>query len=171
MVMLVTILQMPISKKPEIILGVDPGLATTGFGLIKKTDQRLELVDYGTIITSSKLDFATRLKKINQELKKIIKKHKPDKFAVEDIFFCKNVKTALLVGQARGVILLSCIESNKPIFQYTPLQVKQAITTYGRAEKKQVQQMIKILLNLDSIPKPDDAADALACAVCCAHST
>jgi len=157
-------------NKSLTILGIDPGLASTGYGLIKKTGQALEMIDYGVIETLAKVDFPVRLKKINSELKKIIKKYKPDLFAVENIYFCKNVKTALLVGQARGVILLTCIESKKPIYEFTPLQVKQAITTYGRAEKKQVQQMLKILLKLKTIPKPDDAADALACAICCANS-
>lgn len=167
---IIIILMQKFKKKSIVILGIDPGLATTGYGLIKKKGQVLEMIGYGTIETSTKLDFAQRLKKINQELKKIIKKFKPDCFAVEEIFFCKNVKTALLVGQARGVVILTCMASKKPIYEFTPLQIKQATTTYGRAEKKQIQQMIKVLLKLKTLPKPDDAADALACAICCAHS-
>ncbi|MBU1164545.1 crossover junction endodeoxyribonuclease RuvC [Patescibacteria group bacterium] len=152
------------------IMGIDPGLATTGWGILEKKGQKLALIDYGLIATNAKKEFAQRLKIINQDLAKVIKKYKPDAFGVESIYFCKNVKTALLVGQARGVILLTCIKTNKPIFDFTPLQIKQAITTYGRADKKQVQQMVKIILNLKNIPKPDHAADALACAICAANS-
>lgn len=130
----------------------------------------MELLDYGIITTEAKINFPQRLEKINQDLQKIITKFKPDYFAVENIYFCKNVKTALLVGQARGVILFTCMASHKPIYEFTPLQIKQAITTYGRAEKKQIQAMVKILLKLNSLPQPDDAADALACAITCAHN-
>jgi len=160
---------MPTSKTLT-IMGIDPGLATTGYGVIEKRGQKLKMIDYGVITTQAKEEFAQRLKFINRDLAKVIEKHQPDVFSVENIYFCKNVKTALLVGQARGVILLTCVEKNKPIYEFTPLQVKQAVTTYGRADKKQVQQMLKIILNLKDIPKPDDAADALACAICASNS-
>jgi len=156
--------------KPTIILGIDPGLATTGFGIIKKDKDKLMLVDYGCITTRAGLANEKRLQHINEELNKIIKKYKPDCLAVEQLFFCKNVKTALAVGQARGVILLTASQNRLPIYEYTPLQVKQAISAYGRADKQQVQKMVKLLLQMDKIPTPDDAADALAVAICCANS-
>ncbi len=157
-------------KKTNIILGIDPGLADTGYGLITKQGQKLKMIGCGSIKTSAKIDFFGRLNIIHQELAKIIKKHKPEKVAVELLFFCKNVKTALLVGQARGVCLMTIAEHKLPIFEYTPLEVKLALTSYGRADKNQVGQMVKVLLNLKTVPKPDDAADALAVAITCAHS-
>lgn len=155
-----------------IILGIDPGTAIVGFGLIEKEakSQKLKLADYGCIETSNKLSDAERLKIIHKELDSLIKKNKPDIVAVEDIFFFKNLKTAIKVSQARGVILFTVAENNIPLMEFTPLQIKQAVACYGRAEKRQVQIMIKTLLGLKEIPKPDDAADALAIAVCCAHS-
>jgi crossover junction endodeoxyribonuclease RuvC len=152
-----------------IILGIDPGTAIIGYGLIKK-DREISLLDYGCITTSKELTSAERLKELHTKLEKIIKKYKPDIAAVEDIFFFKNLKTAIKVSQARGVILLAAAQQKIPVFEYTPLQIKQAITTYGRAEKIQVQKMVKLLLNLKEIPKPDDAADALAVAICCANN-
>jgi crossover junction endodeoxyribonuclease RuvC len=154
-----------------IVLGIDPGLASTGFGLIKKDKKHnLKLVKYGLITTPADLTLAERLNKIYQQLNSLIKKSQPDIVAVEDIFFFKNLKTAIKVSQARGVILLTAAKSKIPVAEYTPLQVKQAVACYGRAEKIQVQKMVKALLNLKEIPKPDDAADALAIAICCAHS-
>ena len=152
-----------------IILGIDPGTAATGYGLIKKNGE-LKLIEYGCIKTSASLTTAERLKELSNQLNDLIKEHKPDMTAVEDIFFFKNLKTAIKVSQARGVILLAAANLNIPVFEYTPLQVKQAITSYGRAEKIQVQKMVKALLNLKEIPKPDDASDALAVAICCANS-
>jgi len=152
-----------------IVLGIDPGTAATGFGVIKK-NRELKLIDYGRIKTSASSTTAERLKEIYNQLTKLIKKYKPNIAAVEDIFFFKNLKTVIKVSQARGVILLAIAKSKIPIKEYTPLQVKQAVACYGRAEKKQVQEMVKILLNLKEIPKPDDAADALAVAICCANS-
>ena len=152
-----------------IILGFDPGTATTGFGVIKK-NKEIKLIEYGCIKTLTNLTTAERLRVLHNQLNLLIKKHKPDMVAVEDIFFFKNLKTVVKVSQARGVILLTAAKSKIPIFECTPLQVKQATTSYGRAEKIQVQKMVKTLLNLKEIPKPDDAADALAVAICCAHT-
>jgi len=153
-----------------IIIGIDPGTAMTGYGIIKNTSNNLELIDYGCIKTTNQSSTAERLKEIDQQLAKLIKKNKPEKMAVEDIFFFKNLKTAVKVSQARGVILARGARMKIPVFEYTPLQVKQAVTTYGRADKTQVQKMVKMILKLKEIPKPDDAADALATAICCAHS-
>lgn len=153
-----------------IILGIDPGTATTGFGLIEKNKSNLKLLKYGCVKTSANLSTAERLDKLYKELNSLIKKSKPDIAAVEDIFFFKNLKTAIKVSQARGVILLTIAKAKIPVAEYTPLQIKQAVACYGRAEKIQVQKMVKILLGLKEIPKPDDAADALAVAICCAHS-
>jgi len=152
------------------ILGIDPGTALIGFGLIKNSKQKVEMIEYGCIKTEPKYSTAERLGHLDQQLEELIKKHRPDKMAVEDIFFFKNQKTAVKVSQARGVILRRAAQMNIPVIEYTPLQVKQAVTSYGRADKKQVQEMVKALLKLEKIPKPDDAADALAIAICCAHS-
>ena len=149
------------------ILGIDPGIATTGYGLIENTGSNLCLLDYGTILTSPKNSPIERLNILYNELSKLIKKKRPDEVAIEELFFAKNVKTAMMVSQARGVILLSCVKAGmKEIHEYTPLQVKMAMSGYGRAEKSQVMKMVVTLLNLKEIPKPDDAADALAIAVC-----
>jgi len=154
-----------------IIFGIDPGTAITGFGVLNKQGKnKLEIIDYGCIKTSNDFSTAERLKILEKELSLIIKKHKPEVVAIEDIFFFKNLKTAIKVSQARGVILLTAAKTKCKIYEYTPLQVKQAVTCYGRADKKQVQEMVKTILNLKQIPKPDDAADALATAICCAHS-
>ena len=152
------------------ILGIDPGTAITGFGLIEKNKSKLKLLKYGCIKTSVKLSTAERLNVIHKELNSLIKKSKPDIVAGEDIFFFKNLKTAIKVSQARGVILLTIAKSKIPVAEYTPLQIKQAVACYGRAEKIQVQKMVKYLLGLKELPKPDDAADALAVAICCGHS-
>jgi crossover junction endodeoxyribonuclease RuvC len=153
-----------------IILGIDPGTAATGYGLIKKGVNNLKLIEYGCIKTETRFSTAQRLNQLDQQLAKIIQKHKPQKIAVEDIFFFKNLKTAVKVSQARGAILTRAAQMQIPVIEHTPLQVKQAVTGYGRAEKSQVQKMVKVLLSLKEIPKPDDAADALATAICCAHS-
>jgi len=152
-----------------IILGIDPGTATIGYGVIKGP-KKLELIKYGCIKTTIDLSTAERLNKLHNELKTIIETYKPDVVAVEDIFFFKNLKTAIKVSQARGVILLTIAQAKTKVAEYTPLQIKQAVACYGRADKNQVQKMVKVLLNLKEIPKPDDAADALAVAICCAHS-
>ena len=148
------------------ILGIDPGLSQTGYAILNTRDKNIDSAVFGCITTSPKLSLENRLSKIYQDLKKIIKKHRPDKIAIEQLFFCKNVKTALKVGQSRGVIYLLAAQGKIPIYEITPLQVKQAVTGYGRAEKKQVQVMMKMILNLKHLPEPDDAADALAIAYC-----
>ena len=157
-----------------IILGIDPGTATTGYGVIENNQGKVKAVDYGCILTDKKLKMPERLDFLGEELKKIIKKHKPQAMAVEELFFFKNAKTIITVGQARGVILFMGKNIGKKtgldIYEYTPLQVKQAVVGYGRADKNQVQQMVKSILGLNEIPKPDDAADALAVAICCASS-
>ncbi|MCK5490231.1 MAG: crossover junction endodeoxyribonuclease RuvC [Candidatus Pacebacteria bacterium] len=153
-----------------IILGVDPGTATTGFGVIESQINKLKVLDFGCIETDKNLDMPERLNLIAKELQQVIKKHKPQVMAVEELFFFKNNKTIITVGQARGVILFIGKNQGLEICEYTPLQVKQAVVGYGRAEKKQVQQMVKSILGLKEIPKPDDAADALAVAVCCESS-
>ena len=154
-----------------IILGIDPGLATMGFGVIDFTDNKIKLIDYGTILTKAGVPLPRRLNDIFDCMEVLIEKHTPAAIAFEELFFNKNVKTALTVAHARGVAVVSAARSGKELFEYTPLQVKQAITGYGRADKKQMQIMVKMLLSLKEIPKPDDAADALAVAICHAYSS
>lgn len=149
-----------------IILGIDPGTATTGYGIIEKNNKKIKCIDYGCIKTSPDLSDPQRLNIINKELKKIIKTFQPEIMAVESVFFFKNLKTAFPVSQAKGVILLTAAQKKIPIYEFTPLQVKMAVVGYGRAEKRQVQHMTQILFNLKEKPKPDDAADALAVAFC-----
>jgi crossover junction endodeoxyribonuclease RuvC len=153
-----------------LVLGIDPGTAITGYGLVKGEDDDLTLVAYGAITTSSDWPLPERLQRIYRELTALIEARQPTAVAVEELFFSKNVRTALSVGQARGVALLAAANAGLPIHEYTPLQVKQAITGYGRATKDQVQQMVRMLLALDSVPQPDDAADAIAVAICHIHS-
>jgi len=156
----------------EIIIGIDPGIADTGFGVIKKDEKgNLSCLDYGSIKTEAKTDMPDRLDILSGELTEKIKKYKPDLISVEQLFFCKNVKTALVVGQARGVVLLTARQNKVAVNEFTPLQIKQAVSSYGQASKGQVQKMVKLLLNLKEIPKPDDAADALAVAICAANFT
>lgn len=149
-----------------IILGIDPGLAIVGYGLIEVLGNRHSVLDYGVITTDKDTYFPDRIKIIYDELGFIIDKYKPEDVAMEELFFNKNAKTAIKIGQARGAIILAAKNKGLNIFEYTPLQIKQAVVGYGRAEKRQVQEMVKILLNLKEIPKPDDAADALAVAIC-----
>ena len=149
-----------------IILGIDPGLARTGFGLIEAEKGSLKALDYGCIFTSPKTPLTKRLKKVFLDIKNIIKKNKPDLIVIEELFFAKNAKTAIKVGQARGVAILACAEAKCEITELTPLQVKMFLTSYGRASKKQIQQMVKLRLNLEETTKPDDTADALALAIC-----
>ncbi|PIX99996.1 crossover junction endodeoxyribonuclease RuvC [bacterium (Candidatus Howlettbacteria) CG_4_10_14_3_um_filter_37_10] len=149
-----------------IILGIDPRTATTGYGVIKKEGSVLTVLEYGCIRTEANQDLKIRLRIIEEDLIEIIESFKPDVASVEQLFFCNNAKTALAVGHARGVILLTLEKSGMPVYEYTPLQVKQAVSGYGKASKKQIQEMVKILLKMKEIPRPDDAADALAIAMC-----
>lgn len=151
-------------------LGIDPGTATTGFGLVIEKRDKLVFVDHGVIKTSKKDKAQARLRTIYTELKQLIKQYKPQSIAVEKLFFGRNTTTAISVGQARGMSLLAAAEAGVRVSEYTPLQVKLAVTGYGKADKKQVQQMVKTLLGLSVVPKPDDAADALAIAICHMHS-
>ena len=154
-----------------IILGFDPGLATLGYGVIKKEYRRpLEMLDYGIISTPKDENLAVRLCMLEQGIKQVIDKFKPSEIAIEELFFAKNVKTAISVAHARGVLLLTANKECGRIFEYTPLQIKQALTGYGRADKNQIQQMVKTYLGLKAVPKPDDAADALAVALCHAQT-
>ncbi len=153
-----------------VILGIDPGTATTGWGVIKKPKNKkgkLKVVDYGIITTKPELATGERLKILNNNLNRIIKRYNPDALAVESLYFFKNLKTAMPVSQAKGVVLLTAAKKNIPVYEFTPLQVKMAVVGYGRAEKKQVQEMVKIILGLKETPKKDDAADALGIALCC----
>ena len=152
------------------ILGIDPGYAIVGIGLIEYKGNKFRVLEYNAITTPAGMPTVERLKKIYTEITSYLIKYDPDAIAIEELFFNSNQKTAINVAQARGVLLVACANANIPIYEYTPLQVKQAVTGYGRAEKKQIQQMVKTLLNLNAIPKPDDAADALAIAICHAHS-
>ncbi len=154
----------------KIILGIDPGIADTGYGLIKSEGSRLACLAYGSIKTDKKLDLIARLEILHAELDKIIKKYKPNLAVIEQLFFNKNVRTALIVGQARGVALLTFKENDLKIVEYTPSQAKSAVSAYGKASKAQVQKMVKLILGLNEIPRPDDAADALALAICGSNS-
>ncbi len=154
-----------------IILGIDPGYAIVGYGVIEYLNNHFKVVEYGAITTEAHTEFPQRLLHIYTELQEIIKRNKPEAMAIEKLFFNTNAKTAIDVAQARGVILLGAKESGLGIFEYTPLQVKQSVVGYGRAEKKQVQEMTRIMLGLEKVPKPDDTADALAMAICHAHSS
>lgn len=147
------------------ILGIDPGLATVGWGVIDVINGKPKAVAYGVILTPKENKLPERLLIIEEDLKSLIAKFNPDEIALEELFFNNNATTAINVSQARGVILLTAIKSCKGLFEYTPLQIKQALTGYGRAEKKQIQEMTRTFLNLAKIPKPDDAADALAVAL------
>jgi len=148
------------------ILGIDPGTATTGWAILEENNGNVQAVAYGHISTSPQKSTGERLKEVADDIKKIIETYQPQESAIEDIFFFKNVKTVIKVSQSRGAILLGLEQLGVKIFEYTPLQVKQAITGYGRAEKKQIQLMVKNILKLKKIPKPDDTADAIAIALC-----
>lgn len=153
-----------------IIMGIDPGFAITGYGIVKYEQNKFSPLEYGAVQTAVGTPFAQRLLKLDNEISFIINKFKPDAISVEELFFNKNIKTAIAAAHGRGVALAAAARSGAEVFEYTPLQVKQAVVGYGRAEKAQVQQMVKAILNLPQIPKPDDVADALAIAVCHGHS-
>jgi crossover junction endodeoxyribonuclease RuvC len=151
-------------------LGIDPGTAITGYGLVREDEAGLTLVDYGVITTAAGQPLAERLQAIYQGLADVARTHQPQQAAVEELFFSRNARTALSVGHARGVTLLALADAGLAIHEYKPLEIKQAITGYGGADKAQIQYMVRALLDLDDIPKPDDAADALAVAICHLHS-
>ncbi|MEW9124444.1 MAG: crossover junction endodeoxyribonuclease RuvC [Thermotaleaceae bacterium] len=153
-----------------VIMGIDPGIAIVGYGIIEYKGNHFRVLDFGAITTKSDENLPERLGKIFVELEAIIECYRPDVMAIEELFFNKNTKTALMVAQARGVAILTASIKKIEVFEYTPLQVKQGVVGYGRADKKQIQSMIKTILNLEKVPKPDDVADALAIAVCHAHS-
>ena len=153
-----------------LVLGIDPGTAITGFGLVREEEEGLALVAYGVITTAANQPLPERLQAIYQGLAKVARQHQPQQAAVEELFFSRNARTALSVGHARGVALLALADAGLPIYEYKPLEIKQAITGYGGADKGQVQEMVRLLLNLDHVPQPDDAADAVAVAVCHIHS-
>jgi crossover junction endodeoxyribonuclease RuvC len=152
------------------VIGIDPGTAITGFGIIEENPEgSIEAVEYGVIRTEAKLKPEERLASIYQQLNEVVSHHVIESAAVERLFFQKNAKTALSVGEARGVIMLALTQKGIPLYEYNPVDIKQAVTGYGRADKPQMQQMVKVLLALDDIPRPDDAADALAIAICHIH--
>ena len=153
-----------------IILGIDPGFAITGYGVLDYKDNRFTALTYGVLSTKSTELFTDRLNAIDKRIKELIIEYKPDCCSIEELFFNNNAKTAIAAAQGRGVAIISVTSHGIPVYEYTPLQVKQSVTGYGRADKNQVQQMVKMILHLDKIPKPDDAADALAIAICHAHS-
>ena len=153
-----------------LVLGIDPGTAITGYGLVREDDEGLALVECGVITTPAGHSLPARLQVIYQRLADLIREHQPEAAAVEELFFSRNARTALTVGHARGVVLLALADAGLPIYEYKPLQVKQAIAGFGGADKQQVQEMVRMLLNLEQVPRPDDAADAVAVAVCHIHS-
>ena len=152
------------------ILGIDPGYAILGYGIIEMRGNRFKVIDYGAVTTEAGMEMPDRLKVLYNSLMELIGRFEPEVASVEELFFNTNAKTAILVGQARGVALLACSNSGLEIAEYTLLQIKQALVGNGRAEKKQVQFMVKTILNLKEAPKPDDTADALAAAICHGHS-
>lgn len=153
-----------------IILGIDPGYAIVGYGLVEFQNNRFKVLDYGAITTDKDEDMSVRLKHIYSELQHLIDLYHPDAVAIEELFFNKNAKTAILVAQGRGTAIVACANKNVPLHEYTPLQIKQALVGYGRADKKQIQYMVRMILNLKEVPKPDDTADALAVAICHGNS-
>ena len=153
-----------------IILGIDPGYAIVGYGILSYDGNKFKALEYGTITTDASMNMTDRLRSIYDDLDTIIERTKPDFMAIEELIINSNQKTAINVAQARGELLIAALNHNVQIFEYTPLQVKQAVAGYGRADKNQVQQMVKLLLGLEKVPKPDDTADALAIAICHGHS-
>ena len=148
-----------------IILGIDPGYALMGWGVIEANGSRMRLLDYGCIETKAGEPMQHRLRTLQVSLQAILNTWKPDDVAVEELFFARNVTTALMVGAARGAAIIAAAEYTENLYEYTPMQIKQAVTGYGKADKQQIQQMVKLLLHMDHTPKPDDAADAIACAI------
>lgn len=153
-----------------IILGIDPGYAILGWGVIEKTGNHFKAIDYGAVTTDKDTEMPRRLEILYDGLRDIIEEYRPEEASIEKLFFNTNTTTAINVGQARGVAILACMKGGLQVAEYTPLQIKQALVGYGRADKGQVQFMVKAMLNLPQIPKPDDTADALAAAICHGHS-
>lgn len=153
------------------VIGIDPGYAIVGYGILEYLNNSFKAICYGAIRTEAKMPFDQRLLKINENLEKLFKQFNPDSMSIEKLFFTSNQKTVIDVSQARGVIVVAAAKFGIPVFEYTPLQVKQSVVGYGRAEKKQVMEMTKMMLGLKTIPKPDDAADALAVAICHSHTS
>ncbi|MBQ9081742.1 MAG: crossover junction endodeoxyribonuclease RuvC [Clostridia bacterium] len=154
-----------------IILGIDPGIATMGYGVVEKLQNgNTVALDYGVVVTPKEESLPVRLAMLEEGVNRILKKFSPDEVAVEELFFTKNVTTGIAVAQARGVTLLACVKQCGRLYEYTPMQIKQALTGYGRADKQQMQHVVASILRLKSIPRPDDAADALAVALCHAHT-
>jgi crossover junction endodeoxyribonuclease RuvC len=152
-------------------VGIDPGTAITGYGFVQLTQNgELELIDFGVITTASNIPMSDRLQQLHSQLSQLLALHQPSSGAVEKLYFQRNVSTAISVGQARGVALLALAEAGVEVAEYSPREIKQAIVGYGGAEKKQIQHMVRTLLEMDTIPQPDDAADALAIAICHLHS-
>ncbi len=155
-----------------IILGIDPGLATLGYGVIEKDERgNCRAVDYGVVVTPKEEGLPVRLAMLEEGISKIMDKFSPDEVAMEELFFSKNITTGIAVAHARGVALLTCVKRCGRLYEYTPMQIKQALTGYGKADKKQMQSVVTSLLKLKSVPKPDDAADALAIALCHAYTS
>lgn len=152
------------------IIGIDPGYAIMGWGILDLKGNKFSVVDYGSITTDAGVEASKRLQHIYAELGAIIAKYQPEEAAIEELFFNNNAKTVILVGEARGIAVLACANAGLEVSEYTPLQIKQALVGYGRADKKQVQAMVKAILNLKEVPKPDDTADAVAAAICHGHS-
>ena len=148
-----------------IVLGIDPGYALMGWGVVKSEGSRMQLVAYGCIETKAGVPMQNRLRTLQLGVRDLLSIYKPDDVAFEELFFARNVTTALMVGAARGAAIIAAAEYTENLYEYTPMQIKQAITGYGKADKKQIQQMVKLLLKLNEIPRPDDAADAIACAI------
>ncbi len=153
-----------------LVMGIDPGTATTGFGIVEGQGARAKMIDYGTILTPATMPMPERLVAINREMTNLIERYNPAAVAIEQLFFHKNSKTALSVAQSRGVLVMTAARAGITTAEYTPLQVKQAVVGYGSASKKQVQLLVQAILNLPTLPRPDDAADALAIAICHLHS-
>lgn len=154
-----------------VILGIDPGYAIVGWGAVDYNANKFRVIDYGAVTTPAHTDFPLRLEEIYLEMDAIIKRVQPEALSMEKLFYNTNAKTVIDVAEARGVIMLTARLNRIPIYEYTPLQIKQSVTGYGRADKRQVQELTKIILNLKAIPKPDDTADALAVAICHGHSS
>jgi crossover junction endodeoxyribonuclease RuvC len=159
-----------VSQSSAVILGIDPGIATTGYGIIVENQGEPQVRAYGVITTPADEPLPTRLARLYEQLCALIGQHGPTAVAVEELFFARNARTALTVGHARGVVLLAVAQAGLPLYQYKPAEVKLAVTGYGGADKRQIQEMVRLLLGLETVPQPDDAADALALAVCHFHS-